>query len=82
MWNGKRFNQGSPEDAGGTEMKQFFSFPNPVNEVSARLVAAGVVMLSVLVIVLDQPLLLLVLAYGFLARACSPGRLSVRSDSS
>jgi hypothetical protein len=49
-------------------MNALFSFPNPVNEVSARLVAGGVVVLSVLTIVLDQPWLLLVLAYGFVAR--------------
>ena len=45
-----------------------FSFPNPVNETSARLVAAGVVVLGVLTIALDQRWLIVVLAYGFVAR--------------
>ena len=53
-----------------------FSFPDPVNEVSARLVAAGVVVLGLLTIVLDQPWLLAVLAYGFVARALTGPTLS------
>jgi Domain of unknown function (DUF4395) len=57
-------------------MQQIFSFPNPVNEVSARLVAAGVVGLSVLTIALNQPWLLLVIAYGFVARVLSGPTLS------
>jgi hypothetical protein len=57
-------------------MKQLFSFPNPVNEVSARLVAAGVVVLGVVTITLDQPWLLLVLAYGFVSRVLSGPTLS------
>lgn len=43
-------------------------FPDPVNEVSARLVAAGVVTLCVATLGLDQPWLLVPLAYGFVAR--------------
>ncbi len=57
-------------------MSQLFTFPNPVNEVSARLVAAGVVALSVITIAFDQPWLLLVLAYGFLARVATGPTLS------
>ena len=57
-------------------MNQLFSFPNPVNEVSARLVAAGVVVLGVLTIALDQPWLLLFLAYGFVARVLTGPTLS------
>ena len=57
-------------------MKRLFSFPNPVNEVSARVVAAGVVVLSVLTVALDQPWLLLVLAYGFVARVLTGPTLS------
>jgi len=53
-----------------------FSFPNPVNEVSARLVAAGVVILGVLTIALDQPWLTAVIAYGFLARVLTGPTLS------
>ncbi len=48
-----------------------FSFPNPVNEVSARLVAGGVVVLSLTAIVFDLPWLTAVIAYGFIARALS-----------
>jgi hypothetical protein len=57
-------------------MKQLFAFPNPVNEVSARLVAAGVVVLSVVTIAFEQPWLLLVIAYGFVARVLTGPALS------
>ena len=57
-------------------MASLFSFPDPVNEVSARLVAAGVVLLALATIVLDQPWLTLVLAYGFLARVLTGPTLS------
>jgi len=57
-------------------MNQFFSFPHPVNEVSARFVAAGVVILSALTIGLGQPWLTAVLAAGFLARVAAGPRLS------
>lgn len=53
-----------------------FSFPNPVNEVSARLVAGGVVLLSLATIVLDQSWLTAVIAYGFLARVLTGPTLS------
>jgi hypothetical protein len=53
-----------------------FSFPNPVNEVSARLVAGGVVLLSLAAIVLDQPWITAVIAYGFVARVMSGPTLS------
>lgn len=55
---------------------RLFSFPNPVNEVSARLVADGVVLMCVAAIVLDQPWLILVIAYGFLARVLTGPTLS------
>ncbi len=57
-------------------MKRLLSFPDPVNEVSARLVAAGVVILSVLTIALDQRWLIVVLAYGFVARVLTGPTLS------
>jgi hypothetical protein len=53
-----------------------FSFPNPVNEVSARLVAAGVVVMSVVAIAADQPWLTVVIAYGFVARVLTGPTLS------
>lgn len=46
-----------------------FRFPDRVNEVSARLVAGGVVLMCLAVILLDVPSLALVIAYGFVARA-------------
>lgn len=57
-------------------MESLFSFPNPVNEVSARLVAGGVVILSVITIALDQPWLTAVIAYGFVARVLTGPSLS------
>jgi Domain of unknown function (DUF4395) len=53
-----------------------FSFPNPVNEVSARLVAAGVVLLSLAAIVSGQVWLTGVIAYGFVARVLTGPTLS------
>lgn len=53
-----------------------FSFPDPVNEVSARLVAGGVVLMSLAAIVFDQPWLTAVIAYGFLARVFTGPTLS------
>ena len=56
--------------------RTLFSFPNPVNEVSARLVAGGVVALAVTALGLQQRWLLVPLAYGFLARVLTGPRLS------
>ena len=47
------------------------SFPNPVNETSARVVAGGVVAMAVTTVVADQPLLLVPLTYGFAARVAA-----------
>jgi Domain of unknown function (DUF4395) len=55
---------------------RIFSFPNPVNEVSARIVAGGVVLMSLATIVFDQPWLTAVIAYGFVARVLSGPTLS------
>jgi Domain of unknown function (DUF4395) len=57
-------------------MSGLLSFPNPVNEVAARVVAAGVVVLSVSAIALQQPWLTAVIAYGFIARVASGPTLS------
>ena len=57
-------------------MEELFRFPNPVNEVSARLVAAGVVLLTLATIVSAQPVLLVLLAYGFVARVLTGPTLS------
>lgn len=56
--------------------RTLFAFPNPVNEVSARLVAGGVVLLAVATIVFDLPWLTVPLAYGFVARALTGPTLS------
>jgi hypothetical protein len=53
-----------------------FDFPHPVNEVSARLVAGGVALMSVAAIVFDQPWLTAVIAYGFVARVLTGPTLS------
>jgi hypothetical protein len=55
---------------------RLLSFPNPVNEVSARVVAGGVVLMALATIVLDQPWLTLVIAYGFVARVLTGPKLS------
>ena len=57
-------------------MSELFSFPNPVNEVSARLVAAGVVVLALVTIVFNVPWLTLLIAYGFVARVAAGPRFS------
>lgn len=49
-------------------MSRRFPFPHPVNETSARLVAAGVVMMSVAYAVTGAAWLLIPLTYGFFAR--------------
>src|SRR5947209_517171 len=51
-------------------------FPDPVNEVSARLVATGVVIMVVAAIALDWRWLTLVLAYGFIARVLTGPKAS------
>lgn len=56
--------------------ERLFDFPNPVNEVSARLVAAGVVVMCAGTIVADQPWMTAVIAYGFVARASTGPKLS------
>jgi Domain of unknown function (DUF4395) len=52
------------------------SFPDPVNEVSARLVAAGVVAMSVVTIAFDLRWATVVIAYGFVARVLTGPTLS------
>jgi hypothetical protein len=55
---------------------QVLGFPNPVNEISARVVAGGVVVLSVVTVAFDVRWLTLVLAYGFVARVLTGPTLS------
>jgi hypothetical protein len=51
-------------------------FPDPVNEVSARVVASGVAVLGLATIVLEEPWLSAVIAYGFVARVVTGPTLS------
>jgi hypothetical protein len=55
---------------------RLFRFPDPVNEVSARLVAAGVVAQCGAILVSGSRWLLLPLAYGFVARVATGPTLS------
>ena len=57
-------------------VRSLFSFPNPVNEVSARLVAGFVVALAIVALASQQRWLLVPLAYGFLARVLTGPTLS------
>jgi hypothetical protein len=57
-------------------MASVFSFPDPVDEVSARLVAGGVVLLSALALVTGWSWLVALIAAGFIARVASGPTLS------
>ena len=63
-------------------MKEFFSFPELINEPAARLVASGVLLMSLLSIWLISLevnfawVVLLIMAYGFLARVSSGPKVS------
>ena len=52
-------------------MTKRFPFPNPANETSARLVAAGVVLISTTFLLTNSTFVLVVLAYGFAARVAA-----------
>lgn len=57
-------------------MAKVFGFPNPVNETSARIVAAGAVAMSVLFLVTQSGWVLVPLTYGFWARVLTGPKLS------
>ena len=57
-------------------MRTVFRFPDPVNEVAARLVATGVVIMSLAYLATGWVWVLAVLAYGFVARAATGPTLS------
>lgn len=57
-------------------MQSLFSFPNPVNEKAARVVAGTVVVLAALTLATSAYWLLVPLAYGFLARTLTGPTLS------
>jgi hypothetical protein len=60
----------------GTRGARIFSFPDPVDEISARLVAGCVALLAVIAFVSGWDWLVAVIAYGFLARVLSGPTLS------
>lgn len=72
------------EGAEGVSPMELPRFPNPVNDTSARVVAAGVVTMAVVTVAADQPWMLAPITYGFAARvlagpAFSPlGQLATR----
>ena len=57
-------------------MRTVFRFPDPVNEVAARLVATGVVIMSLAYLATGWVWVLAVLAYGFVARVATGPTLS------
>jgi hypothetical protein len=57
-------------------LRDLLSFPNPVNETSARLVAGTVAVVAVLALAFQQGWVIPVLAYGFVARALTGPKLS------
>lgn len=61
---------------GRTGVRGLIGFPNPVDDVAARVVAGGVVAMATASIVLDEPWLLAPLTYGFAARVATGPRLS------
>ena len=59
-----------------TDPHSVLSFPHPVDEVSARLVATGVVLQAILFLATRWDVLLVTLAYGFVARVLAGPTLS------
>jgi Domain of unknown function (DUF4395) len=57
-------------------VRRLLTFPNPVNEVAARLVAAGVVVMAGALLATRQWWLLVPLVYGFWARVLTGPTLS------
>ncbi|MFL6240776.1 MAG: DUF4395 domain-containing protein [Actinomycetes bacterium] len=57
-------------------VKKLFTFPDPVNETAVRVTATGVVVMAATALVTQRPEILVVIAYGFLARALTGPRLS------
>ena len=59
-----------------SRLRGLVGFPNPVNEVAARVVAGGVVAMCVATLAWRQPWLLVPLCYGFWARVLTGPKLS------
>jgi len=60
----------------GGGLRALFTFPNPVNEVSARLVAGGVLVMCIVTIAFGLEWATVVIAYGFVARVLTGPTLS------
>jgi hypothetical protein len=58
------------------DVRTLFRFPDPVNETSARLVAAGVVAQALVFLLVREAWVLVPLTYGFLARVATGPTLS------
>jgi hypothetical protein len=65
-----------PSERARGRLGRLFSFPDPVNEVSARLVAAGVLAMVLLTVSFDLRWATAVIAYGFVARVLTGPTLS------
>jgi len=57
-------------------MAKIFSFPNPVNETSARIVAGGAVIMGIAYAITGNGWTLVALTYGFIARVLSGPTIS------
>jgi Domain of unknown function (DUF4395) len=62
--------------ARGSWWRALCSFPDPVNEIAARTVATGVVVMAAAALVFEAPWMLVVLTYGFWARVLTGPTLS------
>lgn len=60
----------------GSRLGEVFSFPNPVNEISARLVAGGVGLLALATLISGQLWITALIASGFVARTLTGPTLS------
>ena len=61
---------------GSSAARRVFTFPHPVNDVAARMVAGMVVVLASMIVMFQLPWLLFFLTYGFLARVATGPTLS------
>ncbi len=59
-----------------SSLRSFFSFPHPVNETSARIVAAGAVVMGSAFVATGRTWILVPLTWGFVARVLAGPRLS------
>jgi hypothetical protein len=66
----------SSAPAATSRIGRLFAFPDPVNEISARLVAGGVVVMAAALLLSGWHWIVLVLAYGFVARVLTGPTLS------